>query len=97
MIDLDIGGACPRQQLTCALSQALGLPTDPGAGTDSLTIGTMDYPSEPALEMVARAAMQARQDSLMALFANDHWLDSRCGRWSPMTTGLILDVGAGRQ
>ena len=71
MIDLDIGGACPRQPLTCALSQALGLPTDPGAGTDALTIGTMDYPSEPALEMVSRAAMQERQDSLMALFAND--------------------------
>ena len=60
MIDLDIGGACPRQQLTYALSQALGLPIDLGAGTDALTIGTMDYPSEPALEMVARAAMQAR-------------------------------------
>ena len=77
MIDLDIGGACPRQQLTCALTQALGLPTDPGAGTDALTIGTMDYPSEAALEMVARAAMQARQDSLMALFANDQ--TSICG------------------
>ena len=71
MIDFDNGGACPRQQLTCALSQALGLPTDPGAGTDALAIGTMDYPSEPALEMVARAAMKARQDTLMALFAND--------------------------
>lgn len=71
MIDLDIGGACPRQQLTYALSHALGLPTDPGAGTDALTIGTMDYPSEPALEMVARAAMKARQDSVLALFAND--------------------------
>ncbi len=71
MIDLDTGGACPRQQLTCALSQALGLPTDPGAGTDALAIGTMDYPSEPALEMVARAAMRLRQDSLMALFADD--------------------------
>ena len=71
MIDLDIGGACPRQQLTYALLQALGLPTDPGPGTDALTIGTMDYPSEPALEMVARAAMKARQDSLLALFAND--------------------------
>ena len=71
MIDLDIGGACPRQPLTCALSQTLGLPTAPGAGTDALTIGTMDYPSEPALEMVARAAMKERQDSLMALFAND--------------------------
>ena len=71
MIDLDTGGACPRQQLTYALSQALGLPTDPGAGTDALTIGTMDYPSEPALEMVARAAMKERQDSLMAMFAND--------------------------
>ena len=55
MIDLDVGGACPRQQLTCALSQTLGLPKNPGAGTDALTIGTMDYPSEPALEMVARA------------------------------------------
>lgn len=71
MIDLDMGGACPRQQLTCALSQALGLPTAPGAGTDALAIGTMDYPSEPALEMVARAAMRVRQDSLMALFADD--------------------------
>ena len=71
MIDLDIGGACPRQRVTCALSQALGLPTDPGAGTDALAIGTMDYPTEPALEMVARAAMKARQDSLLALFADD--------------------------
>lgn len=71
MIDLDIDGACPRQRLTYALSQALGLPTDPGAGTDALAVGTMDYPSEPALEMVARAAMKARQDSLMALFADD--------------------------
>lgn len=70
MIDLDTGGACPRQQLTCALSQALGLPTDPGAGTDALAIGTMDYPTEPALELVARAAMKARQDSLLALFAD---------------------------
>lgn len=71
MIDLDSGGACPRQPLTYALSQALGLPTDPGAGTDALSVGTMDYPSEPALEIVARAAMQARQDSLVALFANE--------------------------
>lgn len=71
MIDLDIGGACPRQRLTYALSQGLGLPTDPGAGTDTLAVGTMDYPSEVALEMVARAAMKARQDSLMALFADD--------------------------
>lgn len=70
MIDLDTGGACPRQQLTYALSRALGLPTDPGAGTDALAIGTMDYPTEPALEMVARAAMKARQDSLLAVFAD---------------------------
>ena len=71
MIDLDIGGACPRQPLTCALLQALGLPTDPGAATDALTVGTMDYPSEPALEMVARAAMKSRQDSVLAMFANE--------------------------
>ncbi|BDI60136.1 hypothetical protein [Qipengyuania nanhaisediminis] len=71
MIDLDIGGACPRQAWTYALSQALGLPTAPGAGTDALTVGTMDYPSEPALEMVARAAMKARQDSVLALFADE--------------------------
>ena len=71
MIDLDMGGACPRQQLTWALSQGLGLPTDPGAGTDALAIGTMDYPSELAFEMVARAAIKARQDSLLALFADD--------------------------
>ena len=77
MIDLDIGGACPRQPLTCALTQALGLPTDPGAGIDALSIVTMDYPSEAALEVVARATMQTRQDSLMALFANDQ--TSICG------------------
>lgn len=71
MIDLDMGGACPRQRLTCALSQALGLPTAPGAGTDALAIGTMDNPNEQALEMVGRAAIVARQDSLLAIFADD--------------------------
>lgn len=70
MIDLDMGGACPRQRLTCALSQALGLPIAPGAGTDAFTIGTMDHPSEQALEMVGRAALMARQDSLLAIFAD---------------------------
>lgn len=71
MIHFDLGGVCPRQKLTCALSKALGLPTEPGPGTDALAIGTMDYPSEEAIAMVARAAMQARQDILMAMFADE--------------------------
>lgn len=71
MIHFDLGGACPRQKLTCALAEALGLPTVPGSGTDALAVGTMDWPSEEAIAMVARAAMQARQDILMAMFADE--------------------------
>lgn len=70
MIEFDLGGACPRQKLVLALGEGLGLPTSPGPGTDALNIGTMDYPSEQAIEMVARAAMQSRQDTLMAMFAD---------------------------
>jgi len=70
MIHFDLGGACPRQRLTRALSEALGLPVAPGPGTDALNVGTMDYPSEEAIAMVARASMQTRQDTLMALFAD---------------------------
>ena len=70
MIEFDLGGACPRQKLALAIGEGLGLPTTPGPGTDALNIGTMDYPSEQAIEMVARAAMQARQDTLMAMFAD---------------------------
>jgi hypothetical protein len=70
MIEFDLGGACPRQKLVLAIGEGLGLPTTPGPGTDALNIGTMDYPSEEAIEMVARAAMQARQDTLMAMFAD---------------------------
>lgn len=77
MIDLDIGGACPRQPLTLALLQGLGMPVEPGPGTDAFSIGTLDYPSEAALEMIARAAMAMRQDSLMALFADAE--TSLCG------------------
>lgn len=70
MIHFDLGGACPRQRLTCALGKALGLPTSPGPGTDALNIGTMDCPSEEAIAIVARAAIRARQDTLMAMFAD---------------------------
>lgn len=71
MIHFDLGGACPRQKLTCALAEALGLPITPGPGTDAFAIGTIDYPSEDAIGMVARAAMQSRQDILMAMFADE--------------------------
>lgn len=70
MIDFDLGEACPRQRLTCALIQALGLPTNPGPGSDALSVGTMDYPSEHGIELVARAIIQARQDGLIAMFAD---------------------------
>lgn len=77
MIDLDFGGACPRQPLTLALLQGLGMPVEPGPGPDAFSIGTLDHPSEAALEMVARAAMATRQDSLLALFADQR--TSHCG------------------
>ena len=70
MIDFELGGACPRQRLTCVLIEALGLPTSPGPGTDAMTVGTMDYPSQQAIEIFARATVQARQDALMAMFAD---------------------------
>lgn len=77
MIDLHIGGACPRQPLTLALLQGMGIPAEPAPGTDAFSIGTLDYPSEAAIELIARAAMATRQDSLMALFADTE--TSLCG------------------
>lgn len=68
MIDLDIGGACPRQPLTLALLEGLGMDVDPGPGTDTFTIGTADHPSLEAIEMIARATLASRQDSLFAMF-----------------------------
>lgn len=68
MIDLDIGGACPRQPLTLALLEGLGMPIDPGPGTDTFTVGSVDHPSLQAIETIARAALANRQDSLFAMF-----------------------------
>jgi len=71
MINLDIGGACPRQPLTLALLEGFGMDIDPGPGTDTFTVGTVDYPTAEAIEAIGRATMASRQDSVLAMFADD--------------------------
>lgn len=77
MFDLDIGGACPRRPLGFALLEAMGAPTEPGSGTGAFSVGTLDYPSPEGFELLARAMIRARQDSVFAMFADAQ--TNRCG------------------
>ena len=70
MIHSDLGGACPRRKLAYALAEALGLPVDPGPGTNAVKMGVLDYPSDEAIDSLALAAIHGRQDEVLALFAN---------------------------
>jgi len=81
MIDLDIGGACPRQPLTLALLDGLGMPGEAGLGTGAFCVGSLDRPSLQGVELFAHAAIKERQDVLLAMFADTE--TSRCG-------GLVL-------
>lgn len=70
MIDFDLGGACPRRRLSYALAEALDLPIDPGPGTNALKLGVLDHPSDEALNTLAMAAIDGRQDELLSIFAD---------------------------
>lgn len=70
MIDFDLGGACPRRRLSYALAEALDLPLNPGPGTNALKLGVLDHPSDEAIDTLAMAAIDGRQDELLSLFAD---------------------------
>lgn len=70
MIHFDPGGACPRRKLAYALAEALGLPVDPGSGTNAVKMGVLDYPSDEAIDSLALAAIHGRQDEVLTVFAN---------------------------
>lgn len=70
MIDLDIGGPCPRQPLTRALMALLGLPRG-GTGTDCFVVGFMDGPNVPGIEESAHHCVRQRQDLLLCMFADE--------------------------
>jgi len=75
MIDLNIGGACPRRALTYALARALICPSGPldaPLPKGGLGLVAVNGNLQDGIAMVADIAAKAGRTWLMANFADDH-------------------------